>query len=623
MFAQNYLAVKRFNQLGDWFADVDMHSGAVRRQIAENLQAFWPGLESLLGLTRTSARFLNALYSVLSGVGFMPEEFDYLRWQLPASASGSSSYLLRPELIESTYLHYRSTHDRSWLTPGKWFLESLDDNTKTLCGYANVESVDSMKLSDSMPSYFLAETAKYLYLLFDEDNFVHSRPFIFSTEAHMFDALELNRIHLSMSSKTGEENFEQEYDSLEVPVETYEAEPAEPNIMRSSFSDMLELSLFKCPRKMWWEKEGCFNPDFEDVIAAPLGKAFDIDMLRHNPSHISFNPHEELFCPPKLFDYLDRSESEAVTAGQGSSCHSLGGTCAAVDELFHRPNVDGPNEGAVDNEDSSNKALGIMNISPDYYSFEELRSDGRKISQTVAFEVGTEGEFIVDVYSFGFSIYSSKYQNLLHIFNLGGFSVFSTERNNILQDVSIRSETISEIDPTFLTSRPNKKSLVIGETSGHVRRCHIELALPKSLRDFESSEYSEVRVEVDELGNAYGIRPTRASVGDGDELILSRDVCSPAVFGRTSIEYSASPVKIIAPLIVAPDMIGCAPPKLHVSREEFSINESDDTGRISPYEGMVVLVERGKCTFEEKVMYAQNAGAIGIVIINTEVPKIT
>ncbi|CAM9119166.1 unnamed protein product, partial [Ectocarpus fasciculatus] len=199
VFAENYLAVKRFNQLGDWFADVDMHSGQVRRQLAENLQAFWPGIESSLGLTRTSARFLNALYSVLTGVGFMPEEFDYLRWQLPASSAGSSSYLLRPELIESTYFHYRSTHDRSWLTPAKWFLESLDTNTKTPCGYATVDSVDDMGLSDSMPSYFLAETCKYLYLLFDEQNFIHKRPFIFSTEAHMFDAVELNKARVALS----------------------------------------------------------------------------------------------------------------------------------------------------------------------------------------------------------------------------------------------------------------------------------------------------------------------------------------------------------------------------------------------------------------------------------------
>ena len=35
-----------------------------------------------------------------------------------------------------------------------------------------------------MPSFFLSETLKYLYLLFDEENFVHREPFIFTTEGH-------------------------------------------------------------------------------------------------------------------------------------------------------------------------------------------------------------------------------------------------------------------------------------------------------------------------------------------------------------------------------------------------------------------------------------------------------
>jgi hypothetical protein len=35
-----------------------------------------------------------------------------------------------------------------------------------------------------MESFFLSETLKYLYLLFDENNVVHRRPHIFSTEAH-------------------------------------------------------------------------------------------------------------------------------------------------------------------------------------------------------------------------------------------------------------------------------------------------------------------------------------------------------------------------------------------------------------------------------------------------------
>lgn len=38
-----------------------------------------------------------------------------------------------------------------------------------------------------MPSYFLSETIKYLYLIFDENNILHSgQPYVFTTEAHPF-----------------------------------------------------------------------------------------------------------------------------------------------------------------------------------------------------------------------------------------------------------------------------------------------------------------------------------------------------------------------------------------------------------------------------------------------------
>lgn len=36
-----------------------------------------------------------------------------------------------------------------------------------------------------MESFFLAETLKYLYLLFDEDNFVNTNPYTFNTEGHI------------------------------------------------------------------------------------------------------------------------------------------------------------------------------------------------------------------------------------------------------------------------------------------------------------------------------------------------------------------------------------------------------------------------------------------------------
>jgi len=39
--------------------------------------------------------------------------------------------------------------------------------------YATVKNAKDHTLEDRMESFFLAETTKYLYLLFDPDNFIH------------------------------------------------------------------------------------------------------------------------------------------------------------------------------------------------------------------------------------------------------------------------------------------------------------------------------------------------------------------------------------------------------------------------------------------------------------------
>jgi hypothetical protein len=61
-------------------------------------------------------------------------------------------------------------------------------------GFASVQNVESGMLEDRMNSFFLAETCKYLYLLFDPDNAVlHSDAagddYIFTTEGHLFPVL--------------------------------------------------------------------------------------------------------------------------------------------------------------------------------------------------------------------------------------------------------------------------------------------------------------------------------------------------------------------------------------------------------------------------------------------------
>ena len=202
MFLETYARIGDHVRQGDWYADVDMFAGKPRRQHFENLQAFWPGLQVLAGDVALAARSLNAFWGVWADWGVLPEEYDYGTSHLVATTS-ALRYPLRPELIESTYLMHRASRDDSWLHAAKLALDSIDAYSATDCGYASVLNAATHALDDEMPSFFLAETTKYLYLIFDDDNFVHAEDYVFSTEAHPFSPSRVRQLREERLGKRG------------------------------------------------------------------------------------------------------------------------------------------------------------------------------------------------------------------------------------------------------------------------------------------------------------------------------------------------------------------------------------------------------------------------------------
>merc|ERR1719474_1931629 len=136
--------------------------------------------------------------------GFTPEFYNVAQGGVAADREG---YPLRPELIESIMYLYRATEDPWLLEAGLDILRSIQHSTRTPCGYATVKNVRDHSLADRMESFFLAETTKYLYLLFDPNNFLHNKGntaevvkvegqgrcmldaggYIFNSEAHPID----------------------------------------------------------------------------------------------------------------------------------------------------------------------------------------------------------------------------------------------------------------------------------------------------------------------------------------------------------------------------------------------------------------------------------------------------
>ncbi|KAF2007750.1 glycoside hydrolase family 47 protein [Amniculicola lignicola CBS 123094] len=98
------------------------------------------------------------------------------------------SYILRPEAIESVFYMYRITGDPYWRSAGWQMFQAVNLHTTTNYGNSAIDDVtkSAPTLNDEMESFWLAETLKYFYLLFEEESVVSLDEWVLNTEAHPF-----------------------------------------------------------------------------------------------------------------------------------------------------------------------------------------------------------------------------------------------------------------------------------------------------------------------------------------------------------------------------------------------------------------------------------------------------
>ncbi|XP_053663484.1 ER degradation-enhancing alpha-mannosidase-like protein 2 [Anopheles marshallii] len=170
-FLESKIAIDRYLKREDWYVWVSMSKGQITLPVFQSLEAYWPGLLSVYGNTKEALRVLHNYQSVWRQYGFLPEFYN-----IPTGEAGANreNYPLRPELIESVMYLYRATNDPFLLEVGENILESIEHSAKTSCGYATIRNVLTHQQEDRMESFFLAETTKYLYLLFDPNNVLHN-----------------------------------------------------------------------------------------------------------------------------------------------------------------------------------------------------------------------------------------------------------------------------------------------------------------------------------------------------------------------------------------------------------------------------------------------------------------
>ncbi|CAI4223785.1 unnamed protein product [Auanema sp. JU1783] len=165
------------------FVNVDSRDGSMMTTWIDSLQASFSGLLVLEGKVEEAICQHALYYAIWKKYGVLPERYN-IKLQRP----DVNFYPLRPEFVESTYILYRATKNPFYLKVGIEVMDSLKALTKVECGFATVHDVHDGSLEDRMESFFLAETLKYLYLLFDFSNLanVNEHKLLFSTEGHIF-----------------------------------------------------------------------------------------------------------------------------------------------------------------------------------------------------------------------------------------------------------------------------------------------------------------------------------------------------------------------------------------------------------------------------------------------------
>jgi ER degradation enhancer, mannosidase alpha-like 2 len=164
---------------GLWYGEVDMNTGKRTGTDFGSLDAFFAGTLALSGDLDRARRLQDSSYRMWTLYGIEPEELDYSQMKV-----ASNGYALRPEIIESAYYLYSFTHDSRYREMGQTFVDSLVKHCRTDVAYAILQNVETKKQSDGMESFFLAETLKYLYLLFSPAKVLDLGQFVFNTEAH-------------------------------------------------------------------------------------------------------------------------------------------------------------------------------------------------------------------------------------------------------------------------------------------------------------------------------------------------------------------------------------------------------------------------------------------------------
>lgn len=171
----------RYTDTGYWVGGCDMNDASKKTSNFGALDCFWGGCLALSGETQKAEDLQKSIFKMWQIYGLEPESINF-ETMIP----NAYFYMARPEAIEATYYTWKATGKDEYYEMGKTMFESIEKNCQVENGYVQIRDVRDMKKWDTLESFFFAETMKYCYLFFAEDDVFSFDDYVLNSEAHPF-----------------------------------------------------------------------------------------------------------------------------------------------------------------------------------------------------------------------------------------------------------------------------------------------------------------------------------------------------------------------------------------------------------------------------------------------------
>ena len=313
------------------YINAHLSTGSPQAYWIDSLGAYYSGLLALAG-ELDEAIETHLLYTALwTRYSALPE-----RWSVRDGnvEGGLGWWPGRPEFIESTYQIYRVTRDPWYLYVGEMVLEDIKRRCWTECGWSGLQDVRTGEKSDRMESFFLGETAKYLYLLFDANHPLNKldAPYVFTTEGH---PLIIPRKHSKRPSKRKrvETSLEPYYDpnftnSCPVP-------PPLPPLSGSATAARPDLYNAATLIRLHQIPNIHSGVDFVPQLDAPTGESKSVPRIRANHTVFPWTMPTALL-PANGVCAISKQAVTSVIEFPSSTQHSMG---SALNLMFGGHNL--------------------------------------------------------------------------------------------------------------------------------------------------------------------------------------------------------------------------------------------------------------------------------------------